>query len=116
MNISYREELLPLTPQTLHILLALAVRPRHGYDIAYWVEQDTGGMIKLATGTVYGALKRLTAQHLLERVETQEGSGPAGECYFYGLTADGRWVLEGELQRYQSAVNLGKERLNHGAH
>jgi len=47
------EQLLPLPPATLHILLALADRERHGYAIIQDVEARTDGELRLSAGTLY---------------------------------------------------------------
>ena len=46
------EELVPLTPVTLNILLALADEERHGYGIGLEVRERTGGRMRLGPGTL----------------------------------------------------------------
>ena len=53
------EELLPLTPALFHILLSLADRELHGYDIMREVDERTGGKMRLGPGTLYGSIKRM---------------------------------------------------------
>ena len=43
----------------LLILLSLAEQPRHGYAILQDTEQMSEGRVRLSTGTLYGALRRL---------------------------------------------------------
>ena len=52
-------EPLRLTEPVLLVLLSLAEQPRHGYSILKDVERMSGGRVKLSTGTLYGALRRL---------------------------------------------------------
>ncbi len=42
-------------------LAALLDRPQHGYAIIKRAEEMSGGRVRLATGTLYTALDRLTA-------------------------------------------------------
>ena len=42
-----------------HILLALADRERHGYDIMREVDERTEGKVQLGPGTLYGSIKRM---------------------------------------------------------
>ena len=51
-------ESLVLTESTYYILLSLVV-PRHGYGIMQQAEQLSGGRVRLAPGTLYGALNAL---------------------------------------------------------
>ncbi len=60
------QDLLPLTPAVLHILLALADEERHGYGIMREVEWRTGGQTRLDPGTLYGSIKRMLADGLIE--------------------------------------------------
>ena len=47
-----------LTEAVYYILLSL-VEPMHGYGIMQNVEQLSGGRVKLAAGTLYGAINTL---------------------------------------------------------
>ena len=47
-----------LTEATYYILLSL-YRPRHGYGIMQQTEELSGGRVRLAAGTLYGALNTL---------------------------------------------------------
>src|SRR5882672_6142716 len=60
------EGLLPLTPAVFHILLALAEGERHGYAIMQEVAQNTEGRIHMGPGTLYGTVKRMLADKLIE--------------------------------------------------
>src|SRR4051812_3515934 len=50
---------LPLSPATLHILLALAAADRHGYGIMQEVARQSGGHYKIGPGTLYDNLQKL---------------------------------------------------------
>lgn len=47
-----------LTESTYYILLSL-YHPQHGYGIMQQTEQLSGGRVRLAAGTLYGALNAL---------------------------------------------------------
>jgi len=61
----------PLTPAVLHILLALSTGERHGYGIMKQVRADSQGKVKMGPGTLYGAIKRLQTQGLIEETDSQ---------------------------------------------
>ena len=50
---------LALTESTYYILLSLW-QPQHGYGIMQRTEQLSGGRVRLAAGTLYGALNSMT--------------------------------------------------------
>ena len=93
---------LPLTPAALHVLLALAEGPKHGYLILKDVEERTNGEVRLSTGTLYGLIKRFLDDELI--VETR---GPAGDDERrrpYKLTVLGRDVAGAEAERLERLV------------
>ena len=98
-------DLLPLTPAVLHILLALADEERHGYGIMREVEERTGGETRMGPGTLYGSIKRMLADGLIEEVD--ERPDPAMDDQrrrYYRLTDFGRRVAGAEVDRLQSLV------------
>lgn len=99
-------ELLPLSPQVLHILLALADGERHGYGIMQDVEARTGGEVRLGPGTLYGAIRRLREEGLIE-----ERAGADERRRNYRLTAFGRAVARLEVERLESLYAAAKARL-----
>jgi len=48
-----------------HILLALADRERHGYDIMREVARFSGGQVRLGPGTLYRSVRQLLAGGLI---------------------------------------------------
>ena len=98
-------DLLPLTPAVLHILLALADEERHGYGIMREVEERTGGETRMGPGTLYGSIKRMLADGLIE--ESDERPDPAMDDQrrrYYRITDFGRRVAGAEAERLQSIV------------
>lgn len=99
------ENLLPLSPAIFHILLALADGDRHGYGIMQEVKIRTEGRVQLGPGTLYGAIKRLLEQGVIQ--ETEERPDPElndERRRYYRLTQFGRRVLQAEAERMAGLV------------
>jgi DNA-binding PadR family transcriptional regulator len=99
------ESFLPLTPAIFHILLALAGGEHHGYGIMQEVDAGTDGQLKLGPGTLYGSIKRLLADGLIE--ESDERPDPALDDQrrrYYRLTEWGRRVAAAEAGRLERLV------------
>lgn len=99
------DEFLPLTPAMFHILLALADSERHGYDIMQEVDQRTEGTVRLGPGTLYGSIKRMLADGLVE----ESGDRPDPELdderrRYYRLTDFGYRVAKAEAERLSQLV------------
>ena len=94
-----------LTPAMFHVLLALAGGDMHGYAILKEVAEQTSGEVELSTGTLYGIIKRLLAEGLIEEVRRR----PAAENddarrRYYHLTGEGRAVAVAEARRMEKLV------------
>jgi len=99
------KEQLPLTPAVFHILLALADGERHGYSIMQEIESRTGGKTKLGPGTLYGSIKRMLADGLIE--ESVERPDPALDDVrrrYYRLSGLGRRAAVAEAERLRGLV------------
>ena len=101
---------LPLTETTYFILLSLAPGPNHGYAIMKDVRQLSQERVRLSTGTLYSALKRLLEQGWIRRAEVTEKATDGRDRKSYSLTQIGCSILEAEVQRLQSLVSLAKVR------
>ena len=105
------EQFLPLTPAVFHILLALAEGDRHGYEIMKEVEAATRGVVKMGPGTLYGTIKRLLEQGLInESGERPDPDEDDERRRYYHLTAVGRSVLETEARRYEQLVKAARSK------
>jgi DNA-binding PadR family transcriptional regulator len=112
------EQLLPLTPVTLNILLALADEERHGYGIGVEVRERTGGKMRLGPGTLYGTLKRMVDGGLVEESDSlhEEDLDAGTRRYdterrrYYRLTGFGERVLAAELSRLEGVVRTAQEK------
>ena len=94
----------PLTETVYYVLLAL-VEQRHGYGIMQFVRAMTKERVVLGAGTLYGALSTLQDKGWIEPV----GSGTGDRKKEYRITAEGRRVLESEMERLESLVRDGRE-------
>jgi DNA-binding PadR family transcriptional regulator len=92
---------------TYFVLASLLDGPLHGYAIIQRTEQLSGGRIKLATGTLYTALDRLTAEGHVELVREEIVNGRARRSY--GLTPPGAGALRAEAERMAEAGRLVTE-------
>jgi DNA-binding PadR family transcriptional regulator len=95
--------MLPLPPAFLHILIALGDGERHGYSIMQNVSERTAGRIRMSPGTLYGSIKRMLADGLIEEL-TAGAAGADERRRFYRLTRFGRRVAAAEAERLSSLL------------
>ena len=102
-------ELLPLTPAVFHILLALADGEKHGYAIMQEAASNSDGSVRMGPGTLYGTIKRLLADRLIE--ESDERPDPASDDErrrYYRLTDFGTRVVTAEVRRMEGLVRAAR--------
>jgi len=105
------QERLPLTPAVFHILLALAEGERHGYAIMREVAEQTAGQMRLGPGTLYGSIRRMLADGLIEESEARPDPALDDERRrYYRLTPFGRRVAEAEAARLQALTQAARAR------
>jgi DNA-binding PadR family transcriptional regulator len=92
-----------LSPAVFQILLSLADGDRHGYGMMQEIEERTDGRVRIGPGTLYGALKRLRAEGLIEELEG-EAEADGERRRYYHLTSAGRKVARQEAQRLEALV------------
>ncbi|MCK5387862.1 MAG: helix-turn-helix transcriptional regulator [Candidatus Izimaplasma sp.] len=93
----------PLTEATFYILLSLN-SPLHGYGIIKKVEGLTNKRLKLAPGTLYGAIRTLLDYKLIELIsEDMNNKGKK----MYQSTISGKKLLYYEITRLREMVNNG---------
>ncbi len=102
---------LPLPATSFHILLALVDGPAHGYGIKRVVEERTHGRIRLAAGTLYEAMQRLSRQGLIENTEAPEEFSGSGRVRFYRITDTGEAELGDELRRLEQDVAFARTKV-----
>jgi DNA-binding PadR family transcriptional regulator len=98
----------PLTEPVLLILLSLANKPLHGYGLMQDIEMLSSGRVRLSTGTLYGALRRLLEDSWIERFLQADTSR---DKQAYRLTATGREHLHLELDRMNQLTQAARVRL-----
>jgi DNA-binding PadR family transcriptional regulator len=98
------DHLLPLKPKVLHILLALADGPRHGYSIMQEVADRTEGRVRVWPAAMYGTLRELEEQDLIVECSKRPAEDDERRRYFE-LTAIGKRVLSEEVRRLEAIVD-----------
>lgn len=91
-----------LTEATYYILLAL-YNPQHGYGIMQEVENLSKGRVRLAAGTLYGALNAMADKGWIQQLPVEAGSRKKN----YQITDFGLEVLENEVERLRELVSNG---------
>ena len=95
-----------LMPQvSFSVLLALSLKPRHGYELMQQVETDSRGIVKIGPGALYGTIKQLREDGLIE-----ETPGEGDRRRYYRLTEAGLRRLGAELKYFESTVKLAQQR------
>ncbi len=97
-------EHIALTEAFYYILLSL-YQPLHGYGIMQKAEECSGGRVRLAAGTLYGALNTLQDKGWIEALPCAPGSRKKE----YRITAAGRAAVENELARLRELVKNGEQ-------
>lgn len=97
-------EFIPIT-ETTYLILTSLWQPSHGYGIMQKVQKVTNSRIVLASGTLYGALSKLTKDKLIEVVDT---SFKIDRRKNYVLTPLGREVVKLEFKRLETLVSESK--------
>ena len=92
-----------LTESTYYILLSL-YEPRHGYGIMQQTEALSRGRVRLAPGTLYGALTALCGRGWIEPLPGEDGSRKKE----YRLTPLGFTALCNEVERLRELVTNGE--------
>jgi DNA-binding PadR family transcriptional regulator len=98
------QSFLPLKPHWFHVLLSLAAGEQHGYAIMQEVLDRTDGKVRLWPATLYGTLKRLMEEKLVEETAPRSGVDPRRR--YYRLTHLGREVLDAECARLEELVRM----------
>lgn len=95
---------LPLPNLALHVIVALAEEPGHGWAVVKRIEELSGGGRTPSTGALYVAITRLQDQSLIEEV-----AGPPDQDArrrYYGITDLGKRVLRAELDRLAELMRV----------
>ena len=93
-----------LTEATYYILLSL-YDPQHGYGIMQEVERLFKGRVRLAAGTLYGALNSMVEKGWITQLPVEDGSRKKN----YQITSSGLKILRDEIERLRELVVNGDE-------
>ncbi|WP_426512144.1 PadR family transcriptional regulator [Dactylosporangium sp. McL0621] len=91
----------------LHVLLALADGPRHGYAIMQTVAAESGGGVRLGPTTLYRTLRTLHEAGLVAEVPHDDPGDDARRRY-YDITDDGRAAAREQLRRLQRLIDTAR--------
>ncbi len=96
---------LPVTTAALHILLALRDGEKHGYAIMREIEDVSGGRVRMGPGTLYGSIKRLLADGLIEESDARPDPDLDDQRRrYYRLTGLGERVCAAEVERLRALI------------
>ncbi|AUT05226.1 PadR family transcriptional regulator [Streptococcus parauberis] len=95
-----RDKNIPLTETTFYVLLAL-LEPAHGYVIMQKVEDMSNGDVRIAAGTMYGAIENLLKQKWIKSVPSEDSRRKV-----YIITEKGKEMVNLEINRLKYLVNL----------
>lgn len=98
-----RNKHLPLTETTYYILLAL-LEPGHGYVIMQRVEDLSDGDVRIAAGTMYGAIENLLKLKWIKSIPSNDKRRKV-----YALTDKGQEILQLETGRLRKLEHLAQE-------
>ena len=101
------QDLLPLSIPVFQILLSLNERDLHGYGIIGDIRTRTEEEVVLSTSTLYGAVKRMMRDGLIEQSELRPDPALDDERRrYYRITDFGREVAEWEARRIELLADM----------
>jgi len=95
-----RDKHLPLTETVYYILLALR-EPAHGYLIMQKVEEMSAGQVRMAAGTLYGAVENLLKQRWIQPVQSEDSRRKV-----YVITDQGLSILHRDYERMKHMIEV----------
>jgi len=94
-----------------HILLALADKERHGYEIMREVDERTEGKMRVGPGTLYGSIKRMLNDGLIEELDERPDPELDDERRrYYRLSDLGRRVAIAEAERLDKLLKSARSK------
>ena len=101
------QTLLPLSVPVFQILFSLAEQDRHGYGIIGDVRKRSRDEVILSTSTLYGAIKRMMRDGLVDRSDMRPDPELDDERRrYYRITDFGREVAFCEAQRINRLADM----------
>ncbi len=95
-----------LTEAVFYIMLSL-LKPLHGYGIIQNVAELSKGRVRLAPGTLYGALNTLVDKGWIDALP----ENPESRKKEYVITTAGKAILTEEIERLSELVDNGRKLL-----
>ncbi len=95
-------ENIALTEAVYYVLLSL-YSPLHGYGIMQKVEAMSSGRVRLAAGTLYGAISSMVEKGWIKAIPGESNSRKKE----YVITEAGKTVANNELLRLKELVSNG---------
>jgi len=99
---------LPLPPAVFHILIALGDGEKHGYAVMQDVADRTGGKVRMSPGTLYGSIRKMLDEGLIEEIFLRGARAAAKEDErrrYYRVTKFGRTVAAAEAARLSALLH-----------
>lgn len=103
-----RDKNLPLTETVYYILLSL-FEPLHGYMIMQKIEDISNGHVRMAAGTLYGAIENLLKLKYIQPVFSEDKRRKV-----YQITEKGKEILLMDMSRMEHMINITKQALEVG--
>ena len=103
-----RDKNLPLTETVYYILLALT-EPTHGYILMQKVEELSDGQVRLAAGTLYGAIENLLKKGFITSMPSDDVRRKV-----YAISPAGEAILRADYQRMTHILGVTEQILNKG--
>src|SRR3954466_9258233 len=72
---------LPLPPAVFRILIALGEGEKHGYAVMQEVAQRTDGQVRMSPGTLYGSIRKMLDDGLVEEAFRRAAGGRGGGVF-----------------------------------
>jgi DNA-binding PadR family transcriptional regulator len=100
--------LLPLPPAFLNILIAIGDGDNHGYAIMQEVAERTDGTVRMSPGTLYGSIKRMLDEGLIEELSRRPARDDDERRRYYRVTDFGRAVAAAEAERFTTLLHQAR--------
>lgn len=94
---------LPLT-ETVFYLLLVFMKPTYGYLAIKEIEELSNGEVRIAAGTMYGAIENLLKLAMIGQVASTNERRK-----IYHITDYGQKILQSEVQRMTHCTDLWKK-------
>jgi DNA-binding PadR family transcriptional regulator len=105
------EPQIALTPAMFQVLLALGDEEKHGYAVLKDVEEQSGGEVRLSTGTLYAIIKRLLSEGLIKECRSRSLAVEDDQRRrYYRLTPLGRQMAMDEAERMERLIATAREK------